>query len=55
MAIVDERMWWLPAWLDRLLPDLDIEGEGLVQRLDKMSGANPTPALEHTGEAVGVR
>ncbi|MDX6359098.1 MAG: putative drug exporter of the superfamily, partial [Nocardioidaceae bacterium] len=34
MAIVGERMWWLPAWLERALPNLDIEGEGLVARLE---------------------
>jgi len=33
MAIVGARMWWLPGWLDRLLPDLDIEGESLGRRL----------------------
>jgi RND superfamily putative drug exporter len=34
MAIVGERIWWLPRWLDRLLPNLDIEGEALVARPD---------------------
>ena len=33
MSIVGERIWWLPAWLDRLLPDVDIEGESLMRRL----------------------
>ncbi len=32
MLIVGERMWWLPRWLDRLLPNLDIEGEALVRQ-----------------------
>ncbi len=34
MAIVGERIWWMPRWLDRLVPDLDVEGEALVQRVD---------------------
>lgn len=34
MAIVGERMWWLPRWLDRALPALDIEGESLLRRLE---------------------
>ena len=29
MALFGERAWRLPAWLDRRLPNLDIEGEGL--------------------------
>ncbi|MGJ9422067.1 MMPL family transporter [Aeromicrobium sp. CF3.5] len=32
MALVGDRMWWLPRWLDRLLPNLDIEGESLRTR-----------------------
>lgn len=27
MAILGERAWWLPRWLDRLLPTIHIEGE----------------------------
>jgi RND superfamily putative drug exporter len=34
MALVGERFWWLPGWLDRIVPDLDIEGETLMHRLD---------------------
>ncbi len=26
MALLGDRNWWLPHWLDRLLPRLDIEG-----------------------------
>jgi RND superfamily putative drug exporter len=26
MAILDKRAWWLPAWLDRIIPDLELEG-----------------------------
>jgi RND superfamily putative drug exporter len=29
MYLMGEKAWWLPAWLDRLLPDVDIEGEKL--------------------------
>jgi hypothetical protein len=24
-----EKAWWLPRWLDRLLPNVDVEGEKL--------------------------
>jgi RND superfamily putative drug exporter len=30
MALLGARMWWLPSWLDKLLPNLDIEGESLA-------------------------
>ena len=29
MSLLSDRAWWLPRWLDRLLPDLDIEGKDL--------------------------
>ncbi|NLV54630.1 MAG: MMPL family transporter [Acidimicrobiales bacterium] len=34
MALFGERAWRLPAWLDRLLPDLDVEGEHLIEQLE---------------------
>ncbi|WP_329318254.1 MMPL family transporter [Streptomyces sp. NBC_01262] len=29
LALAGRGAWWLPAWLDRILPDLDVEGAGL--------------------------
>ncbi|HEY1117305.1 MAG TPA: MMPL family transporter, partial [Acidimicrobiales bacterium] len=29
LFLLGEKAWWLPAWLDRLLPEVDVEGEGL--------------------------
>jgi putative drug exporter of the RND superfamily len=34
MTLLGEAAWWLPRWLDRLLPDVDVEGEKLRHRLD---------------------
>ncbi|MEV0189620.1 MMPL family transporter [Kitasatospora purpeofusca] len=28
MVLLGDGNWWLPAWLDRLLPHMDIEGDG---------------------------
>ncbi len=30
MELLGDRNWWLPRWLDRLLPHLDVEGEQVV-------------------------
>ena len=35
MVALGEKAWWLPAWLDRLLPVVDVEGEGLEQALEQ--------------------
>ncbi|MFI1368396.1 MMPL family transporter [Streptomyces griseochromogenes] len=32
-AVLGDRAWWLPKWLDRMLPDMDVEGEKLSRRL----------------------
>ena len=29
MALLGEKAWWLPRWLDRVLPDFDVEGKAL--------------------------
>ncbi|WP_256640597.1 MMPL family transporter [Streptomyces murinus] len=29
LALLGNRAWWLPKWLDRILPNVDVEGEGL--------------------------
>ena len=31
MSLLGRANWWLPRWLDRFLPRLDFEGEGLSQ------------------------
>ena len=31
MALLGERAWCLPRWLDRILPDVDLEGSKLRQ------------------------
>jgi RND superfamily putative drug exporter len=32
MSFLGDRAWWLPRWLDRALPDVDIEGSRLERR-----------------------
>ncbi|MFD7877368.1 MMPL family transporter [Streptomyces sp. NPDC059766] len=29
LALLGRKAWWLPRWLDRALPNMDVEGEGL--------------------------
>jgi putative drug exporter of the RND superfamily len=41
MVLLGDRNWWMPRWLDRVLPRLDIEGEAGL----------PAPS---TGEAVAA-
>ncbi len=33
MKLLGDRAWWLPAWLDKRLPVMDVEGEALAHQL----------------------
>lgn len=37
LYILGEKAWWLPTWLDRILPNVDVEGESLER--DSLPGA----------------
>jgi len=28
MSLLGDRAWWVPRWLDKILPHIDIEGDG---------------------------
>ncbi|KQQ52197.1 MMPL family transporter [Plantibacter sp. Leaf314] len=34
LALLGDRAWYLPIWLDRVLPSFDVEGEGLQRELE---------------------
>ncbi|BCJ50460.1 membrane protein [Actinoplanes sp. NBRC 14428] len=49
MTLLGRSAWWLPRWLDRLLPDVDVEGEKLRHRLDgagEPARSAPVPVRE---------
>lgn len=43
MTLLGRVAWWLPRWLDRILPDVDVEGEGLRHSIEEAPG--PVPAV----------
>ena len=34
MHLLGDKAWYLPKWLDRILPDVDVEGSKLNELLD---------------------
>ncbi|MEU5401027.1 MMPL family transporter [Streptomyces sp. NPDC005963] len=40
LALLGHKAWWLPRWLDRGLPNVDVEGEKLQQLLQDSSGGD---------------
>ncbi|MEV6438620.1 MMPL family transporter [Streptomyces anulatus] len=39
LALLGKKAWWLPRWLDRALPNVDVEGEKLQKQLTVEPGA----------------
>ncbi len=49
MALFGRSAWYLPKWLDRILPNVDVEGMGLRAHLDDLAWAQ---SRETAGEAI---
>jgi putative drug exporter of the RND superfamily len=43
MHLLGRAAWWMPRWLDRILPDVDVEGAKL-ERAHHASGAQAEQA-----------
>ncbi|GAB3472906.1 MMPL family transporter [Nocardiopsis coralliicola] len=58
MRLAGDAAWWLPRWLDRILPDVDVEGASLEQRHGGGAhgpgggGDAPEPAADPAEEPV---
>ncbi len=50
MELLGERNWWLPKWLDRLLPHVEIERSGGASVIDSAAPGRPSPSAS-TGVA----
>lgn len=33
LHLLGDKAWWIPKWLDRMLPFFDVEGEGMIHEL----------------------
>jgi RND superfamily putative drug exporter len=45
MALFGNAAWWLPKWLDRVLPRISIEGEDYFAERDKLQSEPDTPPV----------
>lgn len=53
MALLGHRSWTLPKWLDRVLPDVDVEGEKLRHALEaEQPDSAPDPVLAGAAATV---
>ncbi|WP_331766783.1 MMPL family transporter [Embleya sp. NBC_00896] len=51
LALLGKAAWWLPKWLNRILPNVDVEGEGLRRHL----GDDASPVRDVDAERDPVR
>ncbi|WP_421083369.1 MMPL family transporter [Rothia nasimurium] len=50
MQLLGEKAWWFPRVLDRLIPDLDVEGTGLEAKYAQRGQDVPAPASAGQGQ-----
>ncbi|WP_141015193.1 MMPL family transporter [Nocardioides sambongensis] len=44
LYLLGEKAWWIPAWLDKILPNVDVEGESLER--DSIPGRGTSSDLD---------
>jgi RND superfamily putative drug exporter len=54
VTLLGDKAWWLPGWLDRILPNVSLEGH-LVEALDKeLTQEHEVPSNGHSGNGAGA-
>ncbi|WP_344312642.1 MMPL family transporter, partial [Agromyces terreus] len=54
MALLGDKAWWLPAWLERVLPHFDIEGEAVERELALADWPEPDTTAAVVGAGVSL-
>jgi uncharacterized membrane protein YdfJ with MMPL/SSD domain len=49
LVLLGRGTWWIPRWLDRLLPNMDIEGEAFRKKTEPAAPVVETPSPTRTG------
>ncbi|QDW62055.1 MMPL family transporter [Oerskovia sp. KBS0722] len=57
MHLAGDKAWWLPRWLDKILPDVDVEGASLERRHPHVAAgvSEAAPEDDLDKDAAGVR
>ncbi|MDX5563001.1 MMPL family transporter [Streptomyces sp. ID05-04B] len=55
LSLLGDKAWYLPRWLDRLLPDVDVEGEKLSRKVPAPTGSAADPDDRPLAEPVPIR
>ncbi|WP_341997102.1 MMPL family transporter [Microbacterium sp. LWH7-1.2] len=55
MTLLGDKAWWMPRWLERVLPHFDIEGEAVERELSLAGWPEPDTTAVVVGDGVAVR
>lgn len=55
MTLLGDNAWWMPRWLERILPHFDIEGEAVERELALATWPEADTTAVVVGDGVGVR
>ncbi|MFG6475283.1 MMPL family transporter [Microbacterium sp. P06] len=54
MTLLGDKAWWMPRWLDRLLPSFDVEGEAVERELALRDWPSADSTAVVSAEDVGL-
>ena len=50
MSLLGHRAWWLPQWLNRILPKLNVDGNAHAPALARADAGDAEPELVGAGD-----
>ena len=53
MALLGDKVWWMPKWLDRLTPNMDVEGAALSVKMSEKIQRERESAAVDSGSMLG--
>ncbi|MGO4105128.1 MMPL family transporter [Leifsonia sp. YAF41] len=54
LTLLGDKAWWMPTWLDKVLPEFDIEGEGLHRELELRDWPRPHSTDVATADGLSL-
>ncbi len=52
LQLLGDHAWWMPKWLDRILPSFDVEGEGVQHVIDLADWPSPDSTAAIAAEGL---
>jgi RND superfamily putative drug exporter len=54
MTLLADKAWWIPRWLDRLLPHIDIEGDAVRREIEYADWPEPDTTAVAVAEGLAL-